>query len=311
MAAAAPPPPLAWPVACEVGRSCMVQHYVDHGAAGGGARDYRCGPQTYGRHDGTDIRLPDMARQRAGVAVLAAAPGVVSGMRDGVADRSTREAGAPPVAGRECGNGVMLQHAGGWSTQYCHLARGSVTVRPGQTVAAGAALGRVGLSGETEFPHLHFTVRHGAAVVDPFAPELAPAACAASGPARTLWGRSAAPYRDPQVLNAGFAPGPVTMEQVEAGEIATPTGGAPALVAYVRAIGLQAGDVQTLTLAAPDGTPLAASTTPPLDRNKAQWLTFAGRRLKTAAWPPGRYRLRYEVKRAGKVVLAEERTANL
>jgi hypothetical protein len=67
---------LALPIACEVGQTCLIQNYVDHDPSGN-ARDYACGGQTYDGHNGIDIRLPSMAQQRAGVAVRAAADGVV------------------------------------------------------------------------------------------------------------------------------------------------------------------------------------------------------------------------------------------
>ena len=41
---------------------------------------------------------------------------------------------------------------------YAHLRPGSVAVRPGRRVSAGELLGRVGNSGNTSQPHLHFHV---------------------------------------------------------------------------------------------------------------------------------------------------------
>lgn len=307
------PPTLGLPVACEVGRTCFVQSYVDHGG-GGEPRDHRCGPQTYAGHDGIDFRLPDTARQRAGVAVLSAAAGTVKAVRDGMADQPIAPGGQAAVAGRECGNGVMLDHPGGWSTQYCHMARGSIRVRPGQSVPAGTPLGLVGLSGQTEFPHLHLTVRRGDAKVDPFTGGEPSATC--GGPAKPLWAPKLAAqlsYRDPQLINAGFAPGPVSMEAVESGAAAAarPDANAPALVAYARTIGLQTGDQLTLKLIGSDGRELAVNAVPPMPRAKAQWLSFVGKRRTTPTWPRGTYRLRVEVKRGDKAALSEERALTL
>ena len=66
-------PVLALPLACTAGKTCAVQHYVDRDP-GPGVVDYRCGRRTYDKHNGIDIRLMTMTAQRAGVAVLAAAP---------------------------------------------------------------------------------------------------------------------------------------------------------------------------------------------------------------------------------------------
>ena len=70
------PTDLALPLDCEPGASCWVLRYVDHDP-GPGARDQTCGTLAYDGHDGIDIRVPGLVEMRAGVAVLAAAPGTV------------------------------------------------------------------------------------------------------------------------------------------------------------------------------------------------------------------------------------------
>jgi hypothetical protein len=312
LARAEPPAPkLALPLACEIGRTCEVQHYVDRDP-GAGALDYRCGHRTYDGHSGIDIRVLDMAQQRRGVDVLAAAAGRIARMRDGVQDISIRDAGAAAVKGRECGNGVVIDHGGGWETQYCHLARGSLRLKPGDPVKAGDPIGRVGLSGETEFPHVHMTVRHAGKVVDPFAPDPAAGRCAAgAGLAGSMWtpaAQRALAYRRGVILNAGFAGAPVDMARIEAGGIAPPDAASAAVVVYFRAAGLEQGDVLALVLKAPDGTVIAQDRRPGLDRDKAQVYAMAGRKRPAAGWPKGRYTGLVQVLRGGKPVL-ERRVA--
>ena len=41
------------------------------------------------------------------------------------------------------GNGVVIDHGGGWISQYSHLRSGSVRVHPGDRVSAGQPLGLV------------------------------------------------------------------------------------------------------------------------------------------------------------------------
>ena len=174
----------------------------------------------------------------------------------------------------------------------------------GQAVAAGQPIGRVGLSGQTEFAHVHLTVRHAGAVVDPFAP----------GPGATpLWtpaALKALAYKPGAVLNLGFASGPVTMEAVEAGAIAPPGIDSPALVAYGRAIELEVGDEVTLRLTGPDGAVLAQQQMR-LDHDKAQSLLFAGRKRPAGGWVRGAYRADYTVNRGGRTVLSQSASLGL
>lgn len=302
--AADTPPSFALPLACVIGKSCEVQHYVDRDP-GPAALDYRCGHRTYQGHSGVDIRLLDMAAQHAGVDVLAAAAGKVARLRDGVQDISVREPGAPSVAGQECGNGVVVDHGGGWETQYCHVARSSVRVKVGDAVTAGQPLARVGLSGDTEFPHLHFTVRHAGQVVDPFAPDMSnPTSCAVQ--ATTLWTPDALrqlDYKAGVVLNVGFAPGPVTMAAVEAGAVPGATLTAP-LVAYARLIGLDPGDSVEFTLNGPKGEVLAETKLAPLTSGKDQYIAYVGKKPPAAGWTHGVYRAQVRVRRAGAVALS-------
>ena len=297
-------PVLAFPLACEIGRTCEIQHYFDRDP-GPGVLDYACGLRTYQGHDGIDIRLLDLAEQRAGIAVLAAAAGRVAGLRDGQPDISIRSPGAASVVGKECGNGVVVDHGGGWVTQYCHLARGSVGVKVGDAVAAGQPLARVGLSGDTEFPHLHLTVRHGGRAVDPFAPGVSgPGSCAAQAP---LWDAAALrqlTYKPGVVLNTGFTTAAVDNGAIEAGGLPAPDLMAHALVAYVRMIELAAGDRVELILTGPDGGVLRRSLTAPLDRQKAQYFAYVAGLRPESGWRRGVYAAQVRVLRAGRVAIA-------
>lgn len=297
---------LRLPVACEIGSTCFIQHYVDRDPSPA-AQDYQCGTLTYQDHTGTDIRVPTMAAQKAGVDVVAPAAGKVLRVRDGMEDVSITGRGQESVQNLECGNGLVIDHGQGWETQYCHMAKGSLAVKPGDMVTAGHKLGRIGLSGMTEFPHLHFTVRRDGKMVDPFAYGAPEKSC---GGGTSLWDpalRQALAYRPGSVLNTGFATGPVKMEAIESGEAGRdrPKVDSPALVAFVRAMGLKGGDEQILTVVAPDGKVLAENKAPPLERDKAQWMMFAGVRNAKGAFDPGIYRATYRVVREGKPVIEQ------
>jgi hypothetical protein len=190
------------------------------------------------------------------------------------------------------------------------VAKGSIGVKVGDTVAAGAPLARVGLSGNTEFPHLHFTVRQGGQIVDPFAPD----ARAACGPQPGLWrGEVAAKmsYRPGAILNVGFTDAAITMDQLEAGGLRAASSASPMLVAYGRGIALLPGDEVELELKGPDGATLAKSRGQPLQRWRAQDLIYVGKRRPATGWPPGAYVADYRVWRQGKVALSRRVQAKL
>jgi len=70
--------------------------------------------------------------------------------------------GAPAIAG----NYVVLDHGNGEFSLYAHLQPGSVRVKAGERVRVGTTLAKLGSSGNSTEPHLHFQVCDGA---DPLA----------------------------------------------------------------------------------------------------------------------------------------------
>jgi murein DD-endopeptidase MepM/ murein hydrolase activator NlpD len=89
------------------------------------------------RHDGIDLSAPE------GTLVRAAAAGEVI------------------YTGNQSGYGsiVILRHAGSLITLYAH--NSAVLVKDGDRVEAGSPIAKVGMSGRTTGPHLHFEVREG------------------------------------------------------------------------------------------------------------------------------------------------------
>lgn len=281
-AARAEPPALHFPVDCTLGETCFLQQFVDRDP-GPGARDFTCGPLSYDTHQGTDIRLPDLEVMAAGVTVTAAAPGIVRGTRDGVADLGR----AAMVDGQECGNGVAITHANGWETQYCHLRLGSVSVTTGDRVAAGTPLGLIGLSGNTEFPHLHLTLRRDGQVVDPFSPS--DITLCGSREAQ-LWAEPITPSMG-GFLSAGFSAALPEFDEIKAGRadaVTLPAATSGALVLWANVYGGRAGDVLTLTITSPDGRPFHTQSVT-LERTQAQLFRASGRRAPAGGWPAGRY----------------------
>ncbi len=70
-------------------------------------------------------------------------------------------------AGRNGGYGRMveLQHDNGLTTRYGHMSR--IEVTPGQRVERGQIIGRVGSTGRSTGPHLHYEVRRKGTALNP------------------------------------------------------------------------------------------------------------------------------------------------
>jgi murein DD-endopeptidase MepM/ murein hydrolase activator NlpD len=97
----------------------------------------------YRFHEGLDLAAPE------GADVFAARDGVVS------------KTGYDPVYG----NYVILQHSDNWTSLYGHLSKTEIALR--QEVRSGSLIGRVGSTGQSTGPHLHFELRRNGRAQDP------------------------------------------------------------------------------------------------------------------------------------------------
>jgi murein DD-endopeptidase MepM/ murein hydrolase activator NlpD len=100
-------------------------------------------------HPGVDLEA------NAGALVLCAADGVVKEVIESAA--------------RNMGTTVVVEHANGFETLYSNLSE-TVSVRAGQTIAAGDTVGTVGSTAISELalpPHLHFEILKNGEPVDP------------------------------------------------------------------------------------------------------------------------------------------------
>ncbi|MEM8850758.1 MAG: M23 family metallopeptidase [Pseudomonadota bacterium] len=282
LSAAAQDLQLDLPLDCTLGETCFIQQYVDMDP-GPGAEDFTGGPLSYDGHRGTDFRVRDLEVLADGVPVLAPAPGRVRAIRDEMPDRLIED--RSEVAGRECGNGVAIDHGNGWETQLCHLQLGSIQVAAGDVVGRGDVLGRMGLSGATQFPHVHITVRRDGDVVDPFVAD--------------LW-TTPPDYEPGGLLSVGLLDRVPEFDEIKAGtaDASTLPTDPDAIVIWGAVFGGQAGDVMEMVILGTDGGVVFESDVT-LDRTQAQLFRAAGRRLRDRTLPTGDYTGRVILRRAG------------
>jgi hypothetical protein len=293
------------PIDCDLNGPCYIQQYVDHNPTDD-ASDFTCAGLSYDGHKGTDFALPTYDMITKGVDVLAAASGTVIGLRDGMIDERYSSARDVEIAGRECGNGVVLRHEDGWETQYCHMRKGSVSVTKGQQVSVGDVLGHVGMSGRAEFAHLHLSVRQNGEVIDPFDPD-GTIACGETE-TDTLW--SEVPeYRAGGIVSIGTSAAVPEFSDIRANTVTPPTSDSEALVIYAFLFGTQKGDTIRLSLVGPDGKVVKQDTV--LKRNQAQSFRAVGKKLKTARWPAGVYAGKATLVRDGEAIDTQSLTLTL
>lgn len=290
------------PLRCIQNSDCWIVNYVDMDPTNG-ISDYTCGAATYDQHKGTDIAIMNVDVMRQGVEVLASASGVVMGTRNNMQDINVNlGGGATSVEGKECGNGVLIDHGKGWTTQYCHLLRESVTVNVGDIVETGQILGLVGLSGKTEFPHLHLQVKYNEQVVDPFAGLGRKKKCGIGE--APLWKTSALLsllYEPSALYSAGFSSTTpnkrIAREGLYGGEVLFKK--SPVIALWVDIFWVSPGDKLLFIITDPDGQTLMAHSTTIKER-RARRFAFAGiTREKEKPWAKGSYKGEIRLIRTG------------
>ena len=116
--------------------------------------DYKTRNPSYPTHKGMDFT------DNAGKCVIVA-------VADGVVDSCRSDVIGVDHTYNTAGNYVRLRHPNGIYTRYLHLETGSVCVKAGQTVKAGAKLGMMGNTGDSYGKHLHFDVCVDGVYIDP------------------------------------------------------------------------------------------------------------------------------------------------
>ncbi len=283
---------LAVPVDCRYGDACVISGYVDtNPEPEEQPQDYTCGHLASPDSKSTRFMLRDFLEMRKGVSVLAAEDGTVISTRDGMDDISVDLAGIASVRGRECGNGVIIEHRRGFITEYCHLMKESLLVQTGDKVQKGSRIGLVGVSGNAEYPQLEFTVKRRDEFYDPFLGD--EALRCGSLKAYPLWDRDARKklsYIPTMLLNAHFInkvpyslgarEGKFRMKSISAQE--------KMMVFWVDVFGIQQDDKLLLQIESPEGEILDEELRE-FKKDKERHFQFIGKKRDTARWMRGEY----------------------
>ena len=183
----------------------------------------------------------------------------------------------------------------------------------GSLDAAGERLGLVGMSGNSEFPHLHFSVRLHGKPVDPFIGATVPAACDATKIRPGLWTTDAAralAYTPTAPITLGLASRVPPRAVADRAIPPAVEGATLPLLIWVDLIGAQDGDVQIFEIQGPDGA-LLHSQTLPVSKGGLSWFAFSGKRAPAAGWQKGRYVGSYILQRDGATIVQQRTFATI
>jgi hypothetical protein len=166
----AKPPFTFWPQSGVLGQDLYLTNFVDLDAAPGSTLDPLCGNRTYDGHTGDDIVIRSFREIAIGVPVFSLTDGTVQEAARGGYDFHYGRNTSPND------NHVVVVAPDGRTLVYGHL-RHDVKLRRGDTVQAGQQIGWTASSGNSSWPHLHFTELVGQGVVrDAFAGACRPGA---------------------------------------------------------------------------------------------------------------------------------------
>ncbi len=284
-------PQFALPIECSIGKDCWVMNYVDIGPNDGKKTDIACQSRTYNGHKGTDIALADEITMKNGVNVLAAIDGTIKKIRDGEPDRwaTSIELSQTKEDRKECGNAILIDHGNGLQSLYCHLKKNSIRVKTDQKIKKGAVIAQVGMSGLTQFPHLHFGVIWEGAIIDPFTGQSNTGTCGVQK--KHLWKKDLVfTYQPLSIYAAGFSN--IVPELGKIDNNSKPPLSLPKnselLAFWVNIFGVRQGDKITLEIKDSQGK-IFAKREIEQPANRARQFYFTGRKLNGNSLKEGVY----------------------
>lgn len=274
------------PLKCDYGKDCFIEYYFDHEEAPDKFIDYRCGNLSKDGQISTIFKLLNHSQMKKGVDVLAVDDGIIRYARSNVMDIDVKLIGQESIHGKECGNGIVIEHPRQYFTQYCHLKQGSIQVKVGEKVKRDQTIGQVGLSGNTSFPHLQLTTLKEGIPVDPFTGEdpLTEKSYVQCNSLDTypLWDRKtelALDYIKTALLSSGFTSRVPHATGAREGKFSKKRikENAKFLVFWVDILGIEKDDTLELEIFGPDGKKVTTKSKA-FETNRRHYFEFLGKR---------------------------------
>src|SRR5574344_286291 len=288
---------MQFPLNCTINKNCWIMNYVDNDKTAE-AHDYKGGNLTVEGHKGIDIAIKDIHRMNQGVNVLAVASGFVVSAKDGFPDKNALLQTTSQQKTLGCGNRVSIKHIGNWTTNYCHMKQGSIKVKTGDFVSGGQVIGQVGLSGMTDFPHLHINVQKNNQFYDPF-----------TGFPRFYKGNTKTPlwtslvlkqlvYSPHVIYNAGVSNEVPSLANIRIGKYMTKqiNSKSNVLVFWIDAFHVQCGDCFTVVVKNLDGTNFLAKNII-VSKDNINKVVYIGKKKNGATFNRGTYSVKISLKR--------------
>ena len=279
------------PIDCTLGKTCHIMNYVDMGPNDGKQTDPACLARTYDGHKGTDFAIADDLAMRKGVNVLAALEGTIAKVRDGEQDQWPNNEQLETIknARKECGNAVLITHENNIETIYCHLKKDSIRVKPGQKIQKGDIIAQVGMSGLTEFPHLHFGILKNKKIIDPFTGKQNTNSCGIKQ--QSLWDQKINIDYQPVTINhAGFSEKKPTLESISknSSSLENIKPNPNLLTFWVTFLGVREGDKIKLEVRDPNDQ-IFAEYNITQEKTRARQFYFTGKKLSGKLLQDGAY----------------------
>jgi len=308
-----PPIELILPVSCRLEENCWLVNYPDIDLTEG-LKDYSNGIFTYNGNLGTEIAIQSLPQMQKGIPVVAAQDGTVVFTTNNVEDNLPLAQGINVNELPFCGNSVVLEHGMGWQTVYCHLKKGSVSVKKGDFVRKGNKIAEVGASGRAVFPHLYFTVLGDGVSFDPFTGRQLSVNEGAEGKTemkryKPFWSpavKDILPYREVAVVNVGVATEDPTLDSVKEGEyqdVEIQTD-ANSIVLWIYGFHFQKGDFIKAVLQNPAGTKVSYEMKT-INTDEREKVVFFRVLKPNDGWKAGKYKGSFEVMRPGSKLVYE------